>query len=76
MSNVKLLVYLNGKAWMHILTCVKTVHLSTAFALKGKGYVMVDVLAPIHQHVRIDIIWPFNGAPQYFLADFPRLLTQ
>lgn len=75
-----LLVYLNGKAWMHIFTCGQTLHASpkssTASALRGKGYVMVNVLAPLHQQVRIHIIFPFRGAPQYFLAHFPWLLTQ
>lgn len=54
-KTVVLLVYLNGKAWMHILTCSQTVHASpkssTASALRSKSDVMVNELAPLHQQV-------------------------
>ena len=75
-----LLVYLNGKAWMHVFTCAQTVHpvpkSGTAGGLGGKSHVVVDVLAPLHQQLRVDIVLPFRRGPQYFLAVFPRLLTQ
>lgn len=65
---------------MHVLTRVGTVRpgpeSSVVFALGGEGHVVVDVLAPLHQQVRIDAICLLGGAPYYFLADFPWLLAQ
>lgn len=63
---------------MHILTCVRTVReiQRSNAALRGEGYVMVEVLSPLHQQVRIHVIFSFRRALHYFLADFPWLSTQ
>lgn len=65
---------------MHIITGLIAVHVcpkgTFTDALRCKGYVMVNVLAPLHQQLRVVIILPFTGAPDYFPADLPRLLTE
>lgn len=43
--------------------------------LRGEGDVVVNVLAPLHQQLGVDFVRSLYGAPEYFLADFPRLST-
>lgn len=71
--------YLDGKTWMHVFTRAQTVVVrpqgGAGGALRGEGDVVVNVLAPLHQQLGVDIVRPLRGAPQYFLADIPWLST-
>lgn len=64
---------------MHIFTRAQTVVVrpqgGAGRTLRGEGDVVVDVLAPLHQQLGVDAVRTLRGAPQYFLADFPRLST-
>jgi len=65
---------------MHIFTGLMTVRVcpksSSAGALRSKGDVVIDVLAPLHQQLRVGVVSPFAGASDYFPADPSRLLTK
>ena len=73
-----LIIYLNWKAGVDILACVKTIHpyiSSVSSALRGEGYVVVYELSPFDHQLRIHILFPFERGRHYFLADFFYLLT-
>lgn len=65
---------------MQVFTGLVAVHIrpesSAADALRREGYIMIYVLTPVHQQLRVVIICPFTGAPYYFPADAPRLWTE
>lgn len=72
-------IYLDGKTRMHVFTYAQTVAVcpqcGAGRALRGEGDVVVNVLAPLHQQLGVDIVRTLHGAPEYFLADFPWLST-
>lgn len=47
--------YLDGKAQVYICTGSQTV-CGAVGALRGKTYIVIDELTPVHQHVRVDIL--------------------
>lgn len=65
---------------MHIFTRVQTAYVgpesSTVGVLWSKGYIMVDVLAPLHQHVGVGFIVPFRRTAHDLHADLSWLLKQ
>lgn len=56
----KVSAYLDGEARMYIFACRQTVHAGvnslTIRGLRGKTHVVIDELAPLHQHVRVDVV--------------------
>lgn len=64
---------------MHVFTRAQTVVVcpqgGAGRALRGEGDVVVNVLAPLHQQLGVDIVRPLYGAPEYFLADDTWLST-
>lgn len=44
-------------------------------ALRGEGDVVVNVLAPLHQQLGVDLVRPLGGASEYLPADLPWLPT-
>lgn len=67
-------VYLDWKAGVYIFTRVQAIISGLPGALRGERYVMVNVLAPLHKHMRVGIVFTFDRTPHDLFADFLWLL--